>query len=200
MFGLFKRDKKENATPVVKKPTPDELESALKLQDKIYKELDKDYPNESLEDTIKRYEKWLTPQYIPIIRSQCFLLSLPSMYIANGQNDKAWGFYNLLLISDCSVSKDKIRDLQAKFMKKEKNHIEAIKFFMLKYYEKFQWQKRFDKDAFAKDIGVSVRALKWSVDNQYDITTIAEQNILSKKPNQSKMLKEYAQYISNLKE
>ena len=50
------------------------LEQSLKYQDKLYKELDKCYPNESLEETITRLEGILTPENIPLIHSQRILL------------------------------------------------------------------------------------------------------------------------------
>ena len=62
---------------------------------------------------------------------------------------------------------------------------------MLKRAEEYTWKHIFDRDAFLKDIGVSARALKWSINEQNDIADIAENYIADQK----NMINKYKKYI-----
>ena len=105
----------KNATPKVHQPT-EYIDKTLTKQDALYKkieQIDIQYDKDGdINKAIQEYESIFTPDNIPLIMSQRALLTLPQLYILNNQRDKAWGFYNLLLIKS-SISRSKIRDCQA---------------------------------------------------------------------------------------
>ena len=176
-----------------------EVDADLKKQDAIYNKLialdEKIQNGLEINEAIQEYEKILTADNLRIINAQKHVLALPNLYIINNQNDKAWAFYNFLYMHS-TVDKGKIRGLQAKMLKKDKKHRDAIEFYMLKYMEDFTWKHSFDRAAFIKDIGVSVRALKWTDANQTTIADIMEKYVSSY--NHRAMIDEYRAFIQSI--
>ena len=81
-------------------------------------------------------------------------LDLVKFYVKAGQNDKAWGYLNLLLVTQ-EAPVDKIRIAQANILKKENRHIEAIKMYLMGHRAKYA----FNKNVFIKDIKPSANKL-----------------------------------------
>lgn len=120
----------------------------------------------NIEAAIEAYEKVMV-RADPPLNSMSHSLFLADLYIKNGQNDKAWGYLNMLQKDEiCPVSK--IREQQARILKKEKKHKDAIEMILLQH-----WNRNFEMEygyynhnACMKDIGPSIRALKWTFEDQ----------------------------------
>lgn len=83
-------------------------------------------------------------------------LYLADLYVKAGMNDKAWGFLNSLVAKPNAPELHKVRYAQAKLLKKEKRHKDAIVFFGMYHVDKCG---EFNKAIFLKDIGSSAKAL-----------------------------------------
>lgn len=120
-----------------------------------------------IESAIASYEKAMIEADPPLRNAQSHAIFLAELYIKNGQNDKAWGYLNMLHSKDlCPLSK--IRKEQAKILKKEKKHIQAIEYILLEYWNHAQECEfnYYNHNGCIKDIGPSIRALGWSFEDQ----------------------------------
>ena len=126
------------------------------------------YKNDGdIESAIAAYEKVYYEANPPLKNAQSHAMFLADLYIKNGQHDKAWGFLGMLQTKElCPLSK--IRGEQAKILKKEKKHKDAIETILLQHWNIFfeSEYKYFNHNACMKDIGPSIRALKWSFEDQ----------------------------------
>lgn len=102
------------------------------------------------EKAIVAYEKVMLHPTVPL-KSNTHTSFLVELYMKAGQNDKAWGFLNSLIGTD-RLPIEKIRSYQAKILKKENRHKEAIEMIMLEYLAKAECNRTFNREAFIKAI------------------------------------------------
>lgn len=110
------------------------------------------------EKAIVAYEEVMLHPTVPL-NSNTHTSFLVDLYIKAGQNDKAWGFLNSLIGTD-RLPIEKIRNYQAKILKKENRHKDAIEMIMLEHLAKAKWNGVFNKEAFLKAIKPSANKLK----------------------------------------
>lgn len=134
--------------------------------------------------------KIATPRYMH------FLVDL---YVKNNQNDKAWGYLNSLILRPDVIYTSAVYKEMAWLLKKEKRHAYAIEMIMCEYLWDSQFTNMpFNRGALIQDIGVSVRALKWTSENQTEIANFVEYQIDTKKYNEREMIDQYRNYYSSL--
>lgn len=152
--------------------TKDRLDYQNSLLDKVNR------ANEQYKDDINKlievYEFAFYKSDPPCASSQN--LKLVDMYLKTNQNDKAWGYLNFLYAGN-HAPKEKIRFLQAKILKKENKHIDAIEMFLLGYLKKSEWDNVFQKDMFLKDIAPSANKLKWNDEKREYLAHLVEKSV-----------------------
>lgn len=134
--------------------------------------------------------KIATPRYIH------FLVDL---YLKNNQNDRAWGYLNSLVVKPDIIHTSVVYREMAWLLKKEKRHEYSIEMIMRAYL----WDGRidpahFNRGALIQDIGVSVRALKWTSETQAEIANFVEYQIDTKRFDESEMIRMYRNYYIRL--
>lgn len=135
--------------------------------------------------------KIATPRYVH------FLVDL---YMKNNQNDKAWGYLNSLIGREDVIHTSLVYKEMAWFLKKEKRHEYSIEMIMCAYL----WDAQmgyipFNRGALVQDIGVSVRALKWTSDIQSEIANFVQYQIDTKRYDQSEMIRMYRNFYMGIK-
>lgn len=128
------------------------------------------------------------PYYAP-----AYMKLLTDLYVKTDQRDKAWAFLNFLLLNP-DVNESSIRDRQAWLLKKEKKHVDAIEMLLYKHLADAR-NGYFSYSSLMKDIGVSVRALKWSSKNQDDIAGLVQWQIDTGKYSAAAIHTEYAKIV-----
>ena len=146
-------------------------QASLKYQDDLLKiacDAREKYKNDGdIESAIASYEKVMIEADPPLKNAQSHAIFLAELYIKNGQNDKAWGYLGLLQTKQlCPLAK--IRGEQAKILKKEKKQKDAIEMILLQHWDRFYETEfnYYDHNACMKDIAPSIKALKWSPEDQ----------------------------------
>lgn len=145
-----------------KDPTFRKLTDDLSEQDRLLEIVLKAREQYSIDgDCVKAiaaYEKVMLHPTVPL-NSNTHTAFLVDLYMKAGQNDKAWGFLSSL-IGTGRLPIEKIRNYQAKILKKENKHKDAIEMIMLEYLAKAKWNSTFDREAFLKAIKPSTNKLK----------------------------------------
>ena len=126
-------------------------------------------------------------------------LKLADLYIKAKQNDKAWGYLNMLLAekNERKTELSSIRQEQAKLLKKEKKHKDAIEMFALAHLAKGKYADYFNENKFLKDIGVSARALGWGLETQSDIAKLVKTQINQRNMSEKKIIDAYQKYLQD---
>lgn len=138
-----------------------------------------------IESAYKTYSiSFFAPHYVNL---------LVKLYVETGQNNKAWEFLNSLLLNP-NAKESIIRGEQAWLLKKEKRHKDAVEMFLYQHLANAK-EGFFSDSALMKDIGVSVRALKWTSDDQEEIANIVKRQVDSKKYDSGIVHKEYAEFL-----
>lgn len=150
-----------------------------------------------IETAIAAYEKVLLEADPPLV-STAHTMFLADLYIKAEMFDKAWGYLNSLIGTD-RAPLDKIRHEQARILKKEKRHQEAIEMILLEYLAKSEWNNTFSREACLKCIGPSIRALKWSSDDQDRCADLVEAQVTKRRYNENTLIKNYRALVSNMK-
>jgi hypothetical protein len=119
--------------------------------------------------------------------SSCGELYLADLYMKAGKNDKAWGFLNALIMQKNGPEKHKIRYSQAKLLKKEKRHKDAIIHYGMYHVDKCG---EFNNSLFQKDIGVSAKSLKLTSSD-----TEALANITRSSKSEAELAKRYRKFF-----
>lgn len=145
------------------------------------------------EKAIAAYEKVMLSN--PPLKSHAHTMFLVDLYVKSGQNDKAWGFLNSLIGTD-RLPIEKIRGYQARILKKENKHIEAIEMIMLEYLAKSEWNRTFDKEAFLKAIKPSLNKLKWDASVAEELSNIIQQQVKAGKFAEKPVVTKYRALIS----
>lgn len=173
--------------------TPKQIDQYLDQQSKLLSSLSNN--NGTLAGQIESYEYALLIADPPLQNATAHELKLAELYIKAEQHDKAWGYLNRMYSNHMKEGRDafwRIRDLQAKILKKEGKYAEAIEMYLLKYAEK-SCDYNDQKDAILKDIKPCANKLKW---DEKQIEKII--HIISKecgKFNAGKVTKEYRKII-----
>lgn len=94
--------------------------------DRILKETQLSKETGDIDNLIKVYEEILLKEGL-CFNGKGYRINLAELYCKNGQNDKAWGYLNRIA-SEYPDMMDKIRDAQAKILKKEKKYTDALLF------------------------------------------------------------------------
>lgn len=181
---LFRKKKSES---------PNHIEKYLDQQSRLLSSLSDN--DGTLAEQIKSYEYVFLVADPPLRNAVSHELKLADLYIKADQNDKAWGYLNRMYSNHMTDDKGvlwKIRDTQAKILKKEGKYAEAIEMYLLKYAEK-SCDYNDQKDAILKDIKPCANKLKW---DEKQIEKII--HIISKecgKFNTAKVVKEYRKII-----
>lgn len=141
------------------------------------------YKNDGdIDRAILEYEKVMIEADPPLMNAQSHALFLADLYIKKGLNDKAWGYLNMLQHEKlCPVSH--VRAQQARILKKEKKHLDAIETILLQHWNRFVEMDYnfYNHNACMRDIGPSVRALKWSFEDQEKCASFVEFAVSLKK-------------------
>ena len=116
-------------------------------------------------------------------------LDLVNYYCKAGQNDKAWGYLNLLYM-ERRIDPMFIRFEQAKILKKEKRWADAVEMYMLGYLAKCD-RTNFKKELFIKDIKSSANKLGWDDSIMNSLAQILEKQIISKNFDESSLSRKY---------
>lgn len=163
-MGLFDLFKKKPAAGNIQKyfPDHDAQQESLKYQSELLGKVNAanaQYAEDgNIDALIKVYEFAFIESTPPCKSSQN--LKLVDLYLKTGQNNKAWHFLNSLITSQ-EAPIEKIRHEQARILKKEKRYVYALEMTMYEHLHKYEWNNTFHRDAFIKDAGVCIRALKW---------------------------------------
>ena len=123
-------------------------------------------------------------------------LKLVDMYLKTNQNDNAWGYLNFLYAGN-HAPKEKIRFLQAKILKKENKHIDAIEMFMLGHLKNSEWNNTFQKDIFLKDIAPSANKLKWNSEKREYLAYLVENSVKQRKYGESALSNAFRKSVSD---
>ena len=145
------------------------------------------------EKAIAAYEKVML-QSDPPLKSHAHTMFLVDLYIKSGQNDKAWGFLNSLTGTD-RLPIEKIRGYQAKILKKENKHKEAIEMIMLEYLAKSEWNRTFDRESFVKAIKPSLNKLKLDTTFAEELSDIVQQQVAAGKFSENLVITKYRDLI-----
>lgn len=137
-MGLFSRHKKQaaDACCTIDNTLFDENLDELNKAREQYKQTKNPLP------AIDAYERCL-PNVGNAVTHHLFLVEL---YVKNGQNDKAWGYLNKMLL-DFPNAESRIRESQYKLLKHEKRWLDALG--MLLYFHIAK--PTFNPDAFIKN-------------------------------------------------
>ena len=150
-----------------------------------------------IESAIASYEKVMIEADPPLKNAQSHAIFLAELYVKNGQNDKAWGYLNMLHSKDlCPLSK--IRKEQAKILKKEKKHQQAIEFILLEYWNHAQDCEfnYYNHNGCMKDIGPSIRALGWSFEDQEKCVSFVDYAVSLKNKSSEKTISDlYRRFV-----
>lgn len=162
------------------------LKVALKARDqyKIDGDCDK---------AISEYEKVMI-EATPPLKSNAHAMFLLDLYLKAGYNNKAWGYTNKL-IQTHGLDIDKIRKYQAKILKKEEKHAEAIKMLMLHHLAKSKWNNTFNREAFIKDIMPSIKKLKWAPEDADTLADMVFAQVKAKDYKESALTSKYSEYV-----
>ena len=160
LFGLFSKNspKKDIYDDWNKKAEERnaKLEYQNKLLDRVNAAQAKYKADGDLQAVIAELEYAFVVSNPPCASSQN--MDLATYYIKAGQNNKAWSYLNTLIATGQAPVKD-VRFAQARILKKENKHTEAIRFFMFAYLDKSRWNATFQRDMFLKDISPSAKKL-----------------------------------------
>ena len=148
-----------------------DLEYQNKLLDRVNAAREKYKEDKDLEKAIEEYEFAFVKSNPPCLTSQD--IDLADLYMKAGQNDKAWGYLNQLMMRRTSPDPH-IRFMQAKILKKEEKYAYAIEMFALGYYYKSIPNMAFQEDKFQKDIASSVKKLGWDQEKVNGIIKIVK--------------------------
>ncbi len=162
------------------------LKIALKARDRYKVDGDCD-------KAIAEYEKVMI-QAKPPLKSNAHAMFLADLYIKAGYNDKAWGYLNSLILSR-GLDLDKIRKYQAKILKKENKHDEAIKMLMLHHLAKSKWNNTFNREMFLKDIAPSIKKLGWSNDDAEALADMVAKQVKSKNYKEGELTDKYKTFF-----
>ena len=183
-----------------KKPVPQksvdtkQIDKYLAQQSRLLSSLSKN--DGTLQGQIKSYEYAFLVADPPLQNATSHELRLAELYIKAGQNDKAWGYLNKVY-SDHMADRDalwKVRDLQAKILKKEGRYMEALEMYVLKYAEKVCDYKS-QVDMIEKDIRPCINKLKWDEEQTNRVIHIIKKEC--GKFNTSMAIKEYRKLVKN---
>lgn len=147
-----------------------------------------------IEPAIEAYEKVLLKSDPPLV-STAHTMFLADLYIKAEMYDKAWGYLNSLIGTD-RAPLEKIRHEQARILKKEKRHKEAIEMILLEYLAKSEWNNTFSRGACMKSIGPSIRALQWTADDQSRCADIVEVQVKVRNYKEKALIDKYRQYVA----
>lgn len=131
----------------------------------------------------------------PPCKAHC--LDLVNYYCKAGQNDKAWGYLNLLYM-ERRIDPMFIRFEQAKILKKEKRWADAVEMYMFGYLAKCD-RTDFKKEMFIKDIKSSTNKLGWDESLVNRLAQILEKQIKSKNFDESSLSQEYRKLYNDIK-
>ena len=176
-----------------KSSAPKQIDQYLDQQSKLLSSLSNN--NGTLAGQIESYEYALLIANPPLQNATAHELKLAELYIKAEQHDKAWGYLNRMYSNHMKEGRGafwRIRDLQAKILKKEGKYVEAIEMYLLKYAEK-TCNYNDQKDMIRRDIKSCADKLKW--DEKLVEKVIC---IISKecgKFNTAKVVKEYRKIL-----
>lgn len=134
-----------------------DLDYQNKLLGEVFEAKSRYEEDGDLDAVIEAFEAAFIKADPPCVSSQCF--TLVDYYLKAGQNDKAWRYMNKLY-TKFPVYRGRIRNLQAKILKKEKKYSDAIEMYMLCYLIRADGNNIFDKEKFLKTINVCANKLK----------------------------------------
>ena len=118
-------------------------------------------------------------------------LKARDQYKIDGDCDKAISEY----IQTHGLDIDKIRKYQAKILKKEEKHAEAIKMLMLHHLAKSKWNNTFNREAFIKDIMPSIKKLKWAPEDADTLADMVSAQVKAKDYKESALTSKYSEYV-----
>ena len=128
-----------------------------------------------LDAVIKEFEYAFITSDPPCKSSQN--MKLVDFYIKAGQNDKAWGYLNKLIVTK-EAPIENVRFAQARILKKEKKYVDALEMCLLGNYNKYS----FNDNVFDKDIKTYANKLKLNQDQmdylKYLVTQCKSESVL----------------------
>ena len=125
-------------------------------------------------------------------------IDLAKYYVKAGQNDKAWGYLNMLY-SKRLAPYEKIRFEQAKILKKEKKWEYAIEMYMLGYLAKSEWNNTFQAEMFKKDIQSSVNKLGWDEEKVMYLSYLIDDQVKKKNYSEGDLSSKYRKFCEDIK-
>ena len=134
----------------------------------------------------------------PLLRAESHTAFLVGLCMKAGRNNKAWSFLNSLIGTDRSAM-EKIREYQAKILRLENKHDEAIKMFMLKHLARAHRTDTFDSAALIKEVSPSAKKLRRPPDTSNAIVDIAARHVRSRKYEEGSVIKQYQVLISAIR-
>ena len=137
----------------------------------------------------------------PALISDSAHVSLAELYIQHRSHDQAWGYLNRLLV-DGNAPTEKIRFMQAKILKKESKHEQAIEMYVLGYIDKasklHEMNYTFQRDMFLKDIGPSANKLKWGDKERKHLADMLDAQIKARNYDEGVILSKYRKFIDDI--
>lgn len=177
------------------KDTKDHLDYQNSLLNKVNQAQERYKQDGNIDAVIKELEYAFITANPPCNSSQN--LDLANYYIKAGQNNKAWGYLNMLE-SKLLAPTEKIRLLQARILKKEKKWADAIEMYMLGYLAKSKWNNTFQKEMFQKDIQSSANKLGWDNTKIEQLSLMIEKQVKQKNYDGSALVKEFRKYYQSI--
>ena len=124
-------------------------------------------------------------------------LKLVDYYMKAGWNDKAWAYTNFLFTKQ-EAPLEKIRFAQARILKKEGRHSDAVEYYMLGHLAKAKWNNTFDRDMFLKDIRPCANKLHWSESESEYLADVLQSQIEKRRYDEGIVTKDYREFIASV--
>ena len=171
-----------------------DLENQEKLLASVWEAREQYKTDNDINKVISVYEQALITSNPPL-RSDAHTMYLADLYIKSGQNDKAWGYLNSILISHIRLT-GKIRYAQCKILKKEKKYVDAMQMLMLSYLFNSKMNDDFRETAFVKDATPIANKLKWDSDKIDILTQIISNQVKRKNYDEGTLIKSFKKVLS----
>lgn len=196
---LVNKSLKEQPTQIIAELQEYKTQSAIeKEQFNRYTAIHELYKaNKDVKKALASMEQLLLYDNPPMVPYPAQIHFITDLYLKDNQDDKAWGYLNSL-ITNPNIKNESIYREMAWMLKKEKRHKDAIWNFMIEYFYAGLSSNQFSRDSFLKEIGVSIRALKWSDEAQNKFADIVDYQFTSRHFDVREMKTMFEKYVDTI--
>ena len=208
LFKLFGSNESKISTSTSSNNKINELDKIIKDSNKVIKECQKADGEYNKDGDIKKrisvYEQYCLQK--PQWNCFNFCYALAEMYIKAGENDKAWGYLNMLYSwttdANCVIYgyDSKVRHSQFKLLKAEKRFKEAMVMLVSSYVLNAYGAQGtyFNKGKFIKEAKTTAKGLGFSEEELKGLADKLEFEIMNKKISEKKVRTFCERYYSDL--